>query len=268
MGSEALEKCDNRNHIDHSQLLNGNTTNDQNFTCDNHAYLRLQFDKLEKIYEKECHLIGILEKDEIDRIESAMKIEETAIQTEYEVRLNELVEGMYNEYEEKKRGVESEISGMDIASTSSSNSYFYGYPNKKTLRRRANEQSETNEKKPRKHSPQNIVHLLPESAIADDVKLICNYPNTKTSASIGLDDEGRHRKVTVDNGKLVCDGKIFHKGQSVSVETVNYGKFPAIIQIICEKFVQFRSSLPGDTRLVTATTKDFECETVIVRKRY
>lgn len=52
------------------------------------------------------------------------------------MRLNELVESLYNEYEEKKRAVENEINAMDIASTSSTNfNYYYGYPNKKTLRR-------------------------------------------------------------------------------------------------------------------------------------
>lgn len=52
------------------------------------------------------------------------------------MRLTELVENLYNEYEEKKRSVENEINAMDIASTSSTNfNYFYGYSNKKILRR-------------------------------------------------------------------------------------------------------------------------------------
>uniref|UniRef100_A0A915DWD8 Uncharacterized protein n=1 Tax=Ditylenchus dipsaci TaxID=166011 RepID=A0A915DWD8_9BILA len=154
---------------------------------ENHAYLQMQYEKLERSYEAELRLIEILEKDELLRIEATYKLEEDAIQSDYEIRLNELVEGL----------------------------------------RRANEQTESNEKRPRKHSPQSIVHLLPESAIAEDVKLICNYPNTNSKTSVVDDDEGRHRKVTVDNNRLICDGKIFHKGQSVSVETVKLRQIPS-----------------------------------------
>ncbi|KAI1724218.1 sds3-like domain-containing protein [Ditylenchus destructor] len=232
------------------------------------AYL-LEVEKIEEEYNRELELIDILEKGHTERIEAAYKVDEEAIASEYEIRLNEMVESLYNEYEEKKKVVETEVNSMDIASSqSTSSAYFYGYPNKKTLRRRANEQSEATERKQRKHSPQNIVHLLPESDIAQDVKLICNYPSGTTATVLRVDEDGRHRKVTIDNTRLVCDGKIFHRGQNVSVETVNYGRFPAIIQTICEKFVQFRSIMAGDTRQVTATTKDFECGRVIVRKRY
>jgi len=53
-----------------------------------------------------------------------------------------------------------------------------------------------------------------------------------------------------------------------NLETMNYGKFPAILQAVYDKYVQFKGSMAGDTRQVTATKDDLECGRVIVRKRY
>ena len=36
----------------------------------------------------------------------------------------------------------------------------------------------------------------------------------------------------------------------IGLETLNYGKFTAILQAITEKYCQFRSSIAGDTRQV------------------
>lgn len=66
----------------------------------------------------------------------AHQIDSVVLEKDYENRLNELIETLYNEAEEKKRAVENEIHSMDVGSTSTNNSnYFYGYANKKTLRR-------------------------------------------------------------------------------------------------------------------------------------
>ena len=63
-------------------------------------------------------------------------MDKEAIDKERDQRLNELVDSLYNEYEEKKRSLESEINSLDIATTSTNiNNYYYGVQNKKTLRR-------------------------------------------------------------------------------------------------------------------------------------
>ncbi|KAH7728172.1 sin3 histone deacetylase corepressor complex component SDS3 [Aphelenchoides avenae] len=238
-----------------------------------HAQYLAGIEKLRQEYERDLETIDITEQAsdsqnyEKDRIQKAYETEKAAIAAEYETRISELVETLYNECDEKKRLVEQEVNSLDIASnTATAANFYYCQANKKTLRRRANEQSEVSEKRPRKHSPQHIVHLLPDAVIAHDVKLICN--KNPYSIALAADDEDRHRKVTVDSNRLICDGKTFHRGQNVMCETVNYGKFPAIIQSMCEQFVQLRSTVPGDTRQVTATKDDLECGRVVVRKKY
>lgn len=72
----------------------------------------------------------------MESIEMVHQNDSVALEKEYENRLNELIETLYNEAEEKKRAVENEINSMDLGSTSTNNSnYYYGYANKKTLRR-------------------------------------------------------------------------------------------------------------------------------------
>uniref|UniRef100_A0A914CYZ9 Sin3 histone deacetylase corepressor complex component SDS3 n=1 Tax=Acrobeloides nanus TaxID=290746 RepID=A0A914CYZ9_9BILA len=223
--------------------------------------------KLETEYEEELGKIANREMLEKERIEAVYQHEKKAIEKEYENKLNELVEILSNECEEKKRQVEAEINSLDINTATNLNYYNYVYANKKTLRRRANEPPQVGEKRSRKRSPQNIVHLLPETDIAQDVKFICNTLNTTATTSLE-DEEKQPRKISVENNKLTCDGKVYHKGQNVTVETVNYGKFPAIIHTVCERFVHFKSTMAGDTRQVMATKDDLECSRVIVRKRY
>jgi len=42
----------------------------------------------------------------------------------------------------------------------------------------------------------------------------------------------------------------------------------ALVMQVNELTVQFRSSIPGDTRTVTATKEDLESGRVLVKKRY
>lgn len=184
--------------------------------------------KLEKDYEEELEKIanretvkltcfGDIVQLERERIDAVHQNEKRAIEKEYENKLNELVEILSNECEEKKRQVEVEINSLDINAANNLN-YNFVIANKKTLRRyhsftqiddfrRANEPPQVGEKRARKRSPQNIVHLLPENAITQDVKYICNALNT-TAASSFEDEEKQHRKITIENNKLTCDGKV------------------------------------------------------------
>lgn len=146
--------------------------------------------------------------------------------------------------------------------------------------------------------------LLPAQAIAEDVEKYCSSINMEHNSSSsfslrnvnssrmvndmntisnihnridGDDNENEDRdeqqqrlsKVHLEQGKLLCDGKTFLRGQTVFLKSTNTGWFmPATVMQINELTVQFRSTIPGDTRTVTATKEDLECRRVIVRKRH
>nr|CAD2201450.1 unnamed protein product [Meloidogyne enterolobii] len=81
----------------------------------------------------------------------------------------------------------------------------------------------------------------------------------------------RHpRKVVLEFGKLSLDGKTYHRGQNVFIKSSNTGwkSMQALVMQVNELTVQFRSSIPGDTRTVTATKEDLESGRVLVKKRY
>ncbi|PIO70060.1 hypothetical protein TELCIR_08102 [Teladorsagia circumcincta] len=115
------------------------------------------------------------------------------------------------------------------------------------------------EKKKARAAAPAIIHLLPEHIIAEDVRLLVpaeSFPSVV-----------QHHKVHLDNGKLIYEGKTYQRGQALVVQTENYGAFAGMILSICEQYIQFRSTVPGDTRQVLATMDDLESGRVILRKK-
>lgn len=296
-------------------------------------------------YEQELKENGELEEREAHRINAAYQQELDALEKEYESRISELVEVLWQELEDKKRHLDADIAALEIGrwdggfggANSSwahpgahSNSHHQwanaqagqSLPGKKQLRRRdganpssvlastagpnADPTAGPAEKKGRKRSPGAGQHcplitqtLLPAPLIAEDMEKIglsgvdaagssalgANHINSfelYRSRSSGegqrVTDEDweqrepgkRVRKVTLEQGKLSCDGKTYHRGQNVFINSANTnGKYmQAIITQINEYVVQFRSSISGDTRTVTATKEDMESGRVLVKKRY
>ncbi|KAL7076473.1 hypothetical protein ACQ4LE_004513 [Meloidogyne hapla] len=78
------------------------------------------------------------------------------------------------------------------------------------------------------------------------------------------------RRVVLEFGKLSLDGKTYHRGQNVFIKSSNTGwkAMQALVMQVNELTIQFRSSIPGDTRTVTATKEDLESGRVLVKKRY
>lgn len=58
----------------------------------------------------------------------------------------------------------------------------------------------------------------------------------------------------------------YPRGQPLFIQTSAFAWFPVMILSMSEGWIQFRSSIPGDTRCVTATIEDLEAGRVLVSK--
>uniref|UniRef100_A0A914H111 tRNA (guanine(10)-N(2))-methyltransferase TRMT11 n=1 Tax=Globodera rostochiensis TaxID=31243 RepID=A0A914H111_GLORO len=68
-----------------------------------------------------------------------------------------------------------------------------------------------------------------------------------------------HRRVLLEQNKLILDGKTFHRFQNVYIELISSGRMPATIRSISEgRYAEFRSVITGDIRVITATKDDLE----------
>lgn len=205
--------------------------------------------------EDEQEMIDIMYEREKDLIERKYQMEHAAIQKELKEREEELVQAMLMEIDDRARFIEAEVAVLDVAGPACPTFSM----NKKCLRRRPHDTPSSTEKKKARSAAPAIIHLLPEHIIAEDVRLLAPAESIPSVV--------QHHKVSLDNGKLIYEGKTYQRGQALVVQTENYGAFAGMILAMCEQYIQFRSTVPGDTRQVLATMDDLESGRVILRKK-
>ncbi|KAK5977790.1 Sds3 domain containing protein [Trichostrongylus colubriformis] len=215
-------------------------------------------EKLREFQQKqadELEMIDIMYEREKEAIERKYLMEHAAIQRELKEREDELVQTLLLELDDRIRFIEAEVAVLDVAGPACPTFSM----NKKCLRRRPHDNPTPVEKKKARAAAPPIIHLLPEHIIAEDVRLL--VPPESIPSVV------QHHKVSLDNGKLIYEGKTYQRGQALVVQTENYGAFAGMILSICEQYIQFRSTVPGDTRQVMATMDDLESGRVILRKK-
>ncbi|KAJ1353711.1 hypothetical protein KIN20_010406 [Parelaphostrongylus tenuis] len=191
-------------------------------------------EKLREFQQKqadELEMIDIMYEREKEEIERKFQLERAAIQRELKEREDELVQALLMEVDDRIRFIEAEVAALDVAGPACPTFSM----NKKCLRRRPHDPSTSTERKKARTTAPAIIHLLPEHIIAEDVKLLAPAESIPSVV--------QHHK------------------------TENYGAFAGMILSICEQYIQFRSTVPGDTRQVLATMDDLESGRVILRKK-
>ncbi|GMT35393.1 hypothetical protein PFISCL1PPCAC_26690, partial [Pristionchus fissidentatus] len=106
---------------------------------------------------------------------------------------------------------------------------------------------------------QPISYLLSESGIYRDLRRLGKLDLLHGRAVTT-------HKVSLDNQKLTYEGKSYPRGQPLFIQTEAFPWFSVIILSLNDGWVQFRSTIPGDTRCVTATIEDLEAGRVLVSK--
>ncbi|XGW32739.1 hypothetical protein V3C99_017345 [Haemonchus contortus] len=215
-------------------------------------------EKLREFHQKqadELEMIDIMYEREKEEIERKYRMENAAIQRELKEREDDLVQALLLEVDDRIRFIEAEVAVLDVAGPACPTFSM----NKKCLRRRPHDIATSIEKKKARAAAPAIIHLLPEHIIAEDVRLLAPAESIPSVV--------QHHKVSLDNGKLIYEGKTYQRGQALVVQTENYGAFAGMILSICEQYIQFRSTVPGDTRQVLATMDDLESGRVILRKK-
>ncbi|KJH41644.1 hypothetical protein DICVIV_12375 [Dictyocaulus viviparus] len=220
-----------------------------------HPKLMEKLREFQQKQEDELQMIDIMYEREKEAIERKYQLEHAAIQRELKEREDELVQALLLEVDDRIRFIEAEVAVLDVAGPACPTFSM----NKKCLRRRPHDSSSSTEKKKARPTAPAIIHLLPEHIIAEDVKLLAPAESIPSVV--------QHHKVSLDNGKLIYEGKTYQRGQALVVQTENYGAFAGMILSICEQYIQFRSTVPGDTRQVLATMDDLESGRVILKKK-
>uniref|UniRef100_A0A1I8AJR1 Spindle pole body component 110-like n=1 Tax=Steinernema glaseri TaxID=37863 RepID=A0A1I8AJR1_9BILA len=231
-----------------------------------HEELKKRLDELKEKHEKDLERLRVSIAWRRSAVEAEYKERTDATKNEQALREQRLLMTMLNDCEERKKQIEKDVSCESFLQNGSITQYPIA---KKSLRRRGHDIMPDKRKVPK--TPSSVPSLLGEDDIAQDVREINKalpYDEMpKRDADSEFIDTKRTKKVTIDNQKVSVDGKYFYKGQTLLVETKDYGRFSALLQNIVEKQVQMRSVMPGDTRMVTATQDDLERGRVVLRKR-
>ncbi|TKR75677.1 hypothetical protein L596_016932 [Steinernema carpocapsae] len=202
-----------------------------------------------------------------DDIDDEFATDDSSLRKELEGREHELLESLLNECDERKKQIEKDSNCDSFMLNGSA----VQYPISKKFLRNRRGHDLTPDKRKLPKTPGTVVCLLSEAEIAQDVrdinKVLPRDEIPRTHTQTEFLDTKRIKKVNVDSQRVSVDGKLFYRGQNLVVETANYGRFPALLQSIVEKVAHFKSTLPGDTRMVMATQDDLECGRVVIKKR-
>ncbi|KAK0415861.1 hypothetical protein QR680_012160 [Steinernema hermaphroditum] len=231
-----------------------------------HPELTKRLAELNQNYQRDVEMLNVSISWRRSDVDAEYQRDDLETRNEQKTREDELLMTMVNECEERKRQIEKDVNCDSFMQNGSVSQYPIP---KKSLRRRGHDITPDKRKVPK--TPGTVPSLLGEDDIAQDVRDINKalpydeMPKRDTDSE--FIDTKRIKKVTIDTQKVSVDGKYFYKGQTLLVETKDYGKFSALLQNIIEKQVQMRSVMPGDTRMVTATQDDLERGRVVMRKR-
>ncbi|GMR62029.1 hypothetical protein PMAYCL1PPCAC_32224, partial [Pristionchus mayeri] len=180
-------------------------------------------------------------------------------------RREEIQSWLMEDMEERIRSIETEIGNLDF--------YGLGGPQSAKKHLRSGRPSvaavpsdyvpepeqEAPKKKTKTFNMQPLSFLLNESGIYRDLKRLGKLDLLHGRAVSTF-------KCTIDNQKLIYESRSYPRGQPLYIQTEDFPWFPVIILSMSEGWVQFRSSIPGDPRCVTATLEDLEAGRVLVSK--
>ncbi|GMT06995.1 hypothetical protein PENTCL1PPCAC_29169, partial [Pristionchus entomophagus] len=180
-------------------------------------------------------------------------------------RKEEIQSWMMEDLEERIRSIETEINNLDVCGVggpqSAKKQLRSGRPSVATvpIDYVPEPEPEVPKKRAKPNSMQPLSFLLSETGIYRDLRRLGKLDLLHGRAISTF-------KATIDNQKLIYESKSYPRGQPLFIQTEAYPWFPVIILSMNEGWVQFRSSIPGDTRCVTATIEDLEAGRVLVSK--
>ncbi|XP_041976999.1 sin3 histone deacetylase corepressor complex component SDS3 isoform X2 [Aricia agestis] len=217
--------------------------------------------RLNRLYKD--HMFDVVEREYIAEKKAAAK--------EFEEKKVELRENLINDFEEKKKLIESERNTMEL----NGDSIEVKPPMKRILRRRANEPAPAPEKR-RKPLATTLTFQLDERDIDADLRAIARDPHpahaahpahtahpahprrphsTLSGSSPVREDvepresRGESRDTRVEDGKLLYERRWFHRGQSVYVEGRDMPRFPAHIHSIADESILVKKTNLDRVRL-------------------
>ncbi|XP_039747385.1 sin3 histone deacetylase corepressor complex component SDS3 [Pararge aegeria] len=191
--------------------------------------------RINRIYKD--HMYDVVEREYVTEKKAAAK--------EFEEKKIELRENLLNDFEEKRKLIESERHSMEL----NGDSIEVKPPMKRILRRRANEPAPAPEKR-RKPLATTLTFQLDERDIDADLRAISrnsppprhhtsNHQPRKHLNSNSCDSPIRESgaETRIEDGKLLYERRWFHRGQSVYVEGRDMPRFPAHIHAITDEAI-------------------------------
>ncbi|KAM3961253.1 LOW QUALITY PROTEIN: sin3 histone deacetylase corepressor complex component SDS3 [Aphomia sociella] len=194
--------------------------------------------RINRIYKD--HMYDVVEREYIAEKKAAAK--------EFEEKI-ELRENLLNDFEDKRRMIESERNTMEL----NGDSMEVKPVMKRILRRRANEPAPAPEKR-RKPLATTLTFQLDDKDIDADLRAISSTPPPRhhtpshnstqprkhlnsSSCESPVRETNETSETRVEDGKLLYERRWFHRGQSVYVEGRELPRFPAQIHAITDEAI-------------------------------
>ncbi|XP_045445608.1 sin3 histone deacetylase corepressor complex component SDS3 [Melitaea cinxia] len=198
--------------------------------------------RLNRIHRE--HMYEVVDREYIAEKKAAAK--------EFEEKKIELRENLLNDFEEKRKLIESERHSMEL----NGDSIEVKPPMKRILRRRANEPAPAPEKR-RKPLTTTLTFQLDDRDVDADLRAISrsspptrhhtpshnSQPRKHLNSSNSCESPAREAgeaEARVEDGKLLYERRWFHRGQSVYVEGRDLPRFPAHIHSITDDAIHVK----------------------------
>ncbi|XP_011549580.3 sin3 histone deacetylase corepressor complex component SDS3 isoform X1 [Plutella xylostella] len=202
------------------------------------------------------HMYEVVEREYVAEKKAAAK--------EFEEKKVELRENLLNDFEDKRKMIESERHSMELNGDSTEVKPVM----KRILRRRANEPAPAPEKR-RKPLATTLTFQLDERDIEADLRAISKHspPPTRhhsvhtaqprkhmnsSSCESPIREGDTTMETRVEDGKLLYERRWFHRGQAVHVEGRELPRFPGHIHAITDEAIWIRKINLERVRIYTS----------------
>lgn len=197
--------------------------------------------KIDQQYKERLRAAELWKDIELELMEREYHKEKKDAAREFEDKKIDLKDNLIIELKEKRLSIETERMNMDL-----NNGDFMDVKPIMTrkLRRRPNDPMPMPEKR-RKPSPAQLNFNLDETEISDDLRIlnkVSGKPLAKKPQPSPLPIVDITLDVKIDDGKLFCDKRWFHRNQPVIVESKEGGKVYGVITGIGTQEVWIRKS--------------------------
>jgi len=193
--------------------------------------------KVEQGYRERMRINQVVRELELEMTEQDYQSERAAAVREFDDKKVYLKDQLIAELEEKQKMIEQERTTMELTGDSMELKPI----NKRILRRRGNEPSETRSypgDKRRKQPQATLTYLLDDSDVNDDLKIINKTlkdnkpPLSPQGHSSSSGSPSVVREARIENGKLFYEKRWFRRGQTVHVEQSREGSYEAVISAV------------------------------------